>query len=185
MTICLKEKRENTLKLLINKVLCMKKCTIRFVAKVIGHIISVIPACKYGLLHYRALELEKVEALKCSHGDFESLMSLSDKAKNELKWWKENRNIKNWIHPPPFTDTLYTDASDYAWGVVYNKSKTGGSWDNIELDYHINIKELIAIHSALKCFFSNSKNKHFQIFPDNTTAVACINKMGSKKKYSE
>ena len=64
--------------------------TITHVAEVIGVIVSNFPGTKYGPLHYRALELCKINALKRAHGDYTSTMSLSPQAKQELVWWIDN-----------------------------------------------------------------------------------------------
>ena len=89
--------------------------------------------------------------------------------------------LLNWVHPPVFTD-VYTDASDIAWGVVYNENKTRGSWNRMAISKHITYKELKTILFALKCYFFRKANKHtLVVFSDNTTAVVCVNKMGSSK----
>ena len=64
MTISLTEKRRNALHSLLLNILRLKSPTIRYVAKVIGHIISALPASKFGSLYYRDLENDKVVALQ-------------------------------------------------------------------------------------------------------------------------
>ena len=44
----------------------------RFLAKVIGTIVSVFPAVKYACLYYQALENDKIKALEICKGDFDS-----------------------------------------------------------------------------------------------------------------
>ena len=44
---------------------------------------------------------------------------------------------------------MYCDASDYAWGSSFQQQKTGGPWDIFELDFHINVKEMLAIFIIL------------------------------------
>ena len=51
--------------------LCMShNLSIRDVASVIGSIVSTFPAVKFGPLHYRALENEKIQALDIFKGNF-------------------------------------------------------------------------------------------------------------------
>jgi hypothetical protein len=57
------DKIDNTIqecKVLLKK----QEATIREVAKVIGILVSVFPAVEYGPLHYRNLELQKIDQLK-------------------------------------------------------------------------------------------------------------------------
>ena len=102
MTITVTEKRFQTFKTLLNIILKIKRPTIRFVAKVTGHIISILPASKYGALYYRKLENDKILALHKNAGNFEANMSISSEGFQDLIWWSENMTLPN--------------ASDFAWG---------------------------------------------------------------------
>ena len=182
MTLTITEKRRNKLRTLLNILINIKMPKIRFVAKVLGHITSVMPASKFGPLHYRNLENDKVEALKCRAGDFESTMKISAKGLEDLKWWIFNINSTlNWIHPPAISEQLTTDASDFAWGGVTHDNAIGGSWDYEERSLHINVKEMLAILFSLKSFKEKFEKQHVNVLCDNTTAIAVINKMGSSK----
>ena len=48
----------------------------------------------------------------------------------------------------------------------------------VEKRIHINVLELKAIFLALKAFIK-TKNEHVKLMCDNTTAICCINKMGT------
>ena len=61
--------------------------TIRDVAKVIGHLISILPGVMYGALYYRNLEMDKFAALKLAKGNFEDNMYISHKVISELNLW--------------------------------------------------------------------------------------------------
>ena len=182
MTISLTEKRRNALHSLLLNILRLKSPTIRYVAKVIGHIISALPASKFGSLYYRDLENDKVVALQSNQGNFDAKMHISEAGIAEIKWWlSEINSLQNWILPPPITDELFCDASDYAWGGIYKLQKTGGAWLHSEISMHINAKEMMAIYFTLKSFSKQLQGKHVKIFSDNTSAVGIINKMGSSK----
>lgn len=58
--------------------------TIREVAKTIGMIVATFEAVPLGPLYYRAIELDKIEALKINKDNFEAKMNISLKATNEL-----------------------------------------------------------------------------------------------------
>ena len=153
---------------------------IRYVAKVIGHLISSLPGVKYGALYYRNLEMDKVAALKLAKGNFEDKMCISQKGIFELNWWLCNIDSSfNTIRCPPVDATLYSDASLQGWGAVMNDKSTGGRWLPTESEHHINYLELLAAFFALQCFHSSLSGKHVKIMIDNTSAVAQINNMGT------
>ena len=72
---------------LILQVLNLENITTREVARVIGYFISSLPAVRYGALYYRALEKDKVKALKISKGNFEAKMQITPKVRCGLNWW--------------------------------------------------------------------------------------------------
>ena len=59
-----------------------------------------------------------------------------------------------------------------------------GKWLPEESSFHINYLELKAVYFALKCFQGETVGKHARIMIDNTTAVACINPMGTSHSES-
>ena len=60
------------LKSACSKLLASNSPTIREVAHVGGLLVASFPAVEYGQLYYRALEMEKIEALKLNKGNFET-----------------------------------------------------------------------------------------------------------------
>lgn len=64
--------------------------TIRFVLHIIGTLNSYCVAVEYGGNHFKGLERDQIAALKRSRGDFDVYMTLSQRAKEDLYWWKEN-----------------------------------------------------------------------------------------------
>lgn len=65
--------------------------------------------------------------------------------------------------------------------------KSHGWWTVEEKVEHINLLELKAAYYALRCFASNVVSQDIILRVDNTTAIACINKMGSIRypKFAE
>ena len=92
--------------------------------------------------------------------------------------------MENWIHPPIIDTKPFCDASDFAWGGVFETKPTGGAWSETEKKYHINKKQLLAILYTLKSFKFDLQGKHIKTFSDSTTAVAVINKMGTCKNHA-
>ena len=113
MSVKLTPQKENILKRLVNQLFSMKNPSIRFLAKGIGTIVSVFPAVKYSPLYYRALESDKIRALKMCKGGFDSPHPISDDVNDDLKWWKDNNQMENWIHPPILDTEFFCDASDF------------------------------------------------------------------------
>lgn len=157
-----------------------QRVTIRQTAKVIGKIVASFQAVKYGPLYYRHLEQDKKAALRNSKGNFDSNMELSTYSREDLIWWKNNVQVAyNDIYVKQPEISLSSDASLAGWGCVCNGIKTGGAWMAEDQTCHINYLELKAAFFALKSFTSELQNKHVRIMLDNTTAVACINHMGT------
>ena len=90
MTITLTPEKKGVLKELCHSLISKQLPTIREVAQVIGKIISSFPGVAHGPLYYRALDLNKTEALKVCKGNFDKRMTLSEESKLELQWWAEN-----------------------------------------------------------------------------------------------
>ena len=113
---------------------------IRTVAQAIGYMVSSFPAVEYGPLYYRKLEKEKTVALSNYKGNFEALMTISQRAKVELPWWLNNLpDSFRPILPTPIETVIYSDASVTGWGAAIDEQSTGGNWDKQQALQHINI----------------------------------------------
>ena len=99
----------------------MKKSriSIRHVARVIRLLVSTFSAVEFGPLHYRDLELQKINSLKSACDNFDVDMNIID-------------------HRDPDV-IITTDASTLGWGAVCNNSKIQGHWNGIERTNHINV----------------------------------------------
>ena len=184
MTVTLTDEKKSNTIAFCKTILRRELSTIRQVASLLGKLTSSFPAVQYGPLHYRHLEQDKYNALLQCKGNFDSKMKLSREAREDLKWWIHTLpNCSKRIDNGKITDTIYSDASNFAWGAVYKNQSTGGAWLPNELDFHINSKELLAGYFGLKALFKKTSS-HVRMFCDNTTAVQCINKMGSCRSPS-
>ena len=67
-----------------------ESCKIREFARLIGSLVAVCPAVKYGMLYCRLIERERYIALLFSENDYETVMKLPETDKTELSWWIEN-----------------------------------------------------------------------------------------------
>ena len=94
--------------------------TIREVAQLLGLIVSVFPAVRFGKLYYRALEIGKIAALQSSKRNFDAYMYISKEMKAELYWWitevkEQYRDI--YQGTPDFI--IQTDSSLKGWGCIF------------------------------------------------------------------
>ena len=90
MMVYLSDKKKEKWKFLCTQALVGDILSIRFVARVIGKIVSSLPGSEFGKLHYRNLERDKIRALALNRGDYVAKMQLSVLAKEDLLWWVEN-----------------------------------------------------------------------------------------------
>ena len=183
MTITLSLEKQESIKKLCLEIISSPEITIRKLACVIGKIVSSFPAVKYGKLHYRELELEKIDALKNNQGDFDRKITLTREPIKELKWWSTNILIQyKSLIPQPFKRTIFCDASKLGWGIHSNGVSNGARWmPNVAL-LHINELELIAIYHGVRAFCNQDRNTHIKVMCDNATAVSHIKNMGGGQK---
>ena len=184
MTVHLTDERKKKLAKSCKEVQKKKNPSIREVARAIGIIVASFPAVKYGPLFYRSLEEDKKNALKIAKGNFDRVMTVSNASKTELQWWIDNIDqSSNDVRICDPDVTMTSDASLTGWGCSFNGSSSGGSWSDDERLLHINVLEIKAAYFALQCFSDQIKGKHVRLMVDNTTAVACINNMGTNHSY--
>ena len=159
--------------------------SIRQVMSFIGTAEACVVAVEHGHLHKHQLERDKNVAIQEHAGDLSEKMSLTARAKREVRWWvKYNNEDPGSIMKPPVDFVLHADASNAGWGAVAGDISTGSRWSRREMKHHINAKEMLAIEFGLKALFKNEQNVHIQIFSDNTTAVAYVRKMGGCQSLS-
>ena len=185
MTVSLTQEKKAKLKLLCLKAFGKGNLVIRFVAQVIGKIVSSLPGVEFGRLHYRHLERDKIQALRRSQGDYDSVMHLSEAAKCELNWWLDvDSHLSRRIKHAPCSLVFQTDASDSGWGVRCVSDgalQSQGVWSRDQRTLHINVRELYVVFICLTIFCRNVTGVYLKFELDNTTAVAYINSMGGSK----
>ena len=182
MTVNLPSEKKENIAILCKNLLTNNELSVRDVAKVIGVLVSCLPAIRYGALFYRYLERDKIIGLRANAGNFDGKMKISSNGKSDLQWWL--CNVSSSIMPikvPSYSLVITTDASHVGWGAVSQGQSTGGHWTTEESNLHINELELKAILFGLKSFFDNITARHIRIKSDNFTAVSYINNLGGVK----
>jgi len=124
MTVTLTNKRKQKVKDACITLLEKSCHKIRFVAKVLGLLTSSFVAVKYGMLHYRHLDWCKTQSLQCNFGRWDSFMSLTSEAKQDVAWWLNNIDTAtNNIYVQNPTHCLTSDASKIGWGATLGQPK--------------------------------------------------------------
>ena len=188
MTITLTQEKRNRLKSLCSEILNGDFFPIRYVAKVIGKIVSSFPGVEFGRLHYRHLERDKIQALAVSKGDYDAMMQLSSRAREELNWWCINiMHVYRKITHPSYSHSFQVDASENGWGISCNTDdslNSNGLWSQDQQSLHINVRELYVVFICLNIFCKDMSATHIRFEIDNTTAVAYLNDMGGCKSMN-
>ena len=138
-------------------------CSVLMSAKFIGQAVASFHGVMHGPLWYRALEKDKMQGLRQGNGDYVSPVLLSEKAKIELQWWKDNilssYSLIDISHGKP-DFVLFSDAFFTGWGCSSEHGRTGDHWDSTEVAVSINALELKAGLFALQVFASDKGSLH-------------------------
>jgi hypothetical protein len=90
MTVKLTEEKSKKLKLACEKILKQTFVTIRQLSRVVGIMVASFPGVKMGQLFYRRCDNLKSKALKENKGNYEAKVLLTEKVREDLKWWIHN-----------------------------------------------------------------------------------------------
>ena len=146
LIITLTKGKKQKLKTLILNLLRINKPTFRYLAKVIGTVISCMPVPILGPLFYLYLENDKVTSLRLNKGNFDAPAKISPKGKQELEWWLKNTgNIEKQFVLHSIDLEYFCDSSSYSWGTNFDTHKIGGVWKMKGKTLHINCKKLLAV----------------------------------------
>lgn len=183
MTVSVSDDKAKTICSCIRDILGKPKIQIRIFARIIGCLVALNPGVWIGPIFWRRLEIEKLENLRMNFFNFESSMQISESCREDLQWWLKNiQKFPKPVHRKTPETVLLTDASNKGWGATIEGTSTGGMWNDQEIKKHINVLELKAALFGLKALCSHLSNTCIKLMTDNSTTVACINKMGSTKE---
>lgn len=179
MTIELPKEKKEKISDQLQRFSSMTHCPIREFARLIGKLGSCCAALKFGWMHMKDFEREKVIALQKYNGNFEARIKLKDSLKDDLDWWKSHiASAQCSIREFQPVIEIFSNASLSGWGLCCQGQKAHGFWNNDEKKYHINYLELLSAFFGLKCFAENLRSCDILLRIDNTTAIAYLNKMG-------
>lgn len=182
MSICLTTEKKQIIFSHVNKLQRKSSCKIRNFAKLIGQLVAASPAVKYGWLHIKEFERAKYQALKLNNNDYNSRIIFPKSLYRDFSWWLTNIfQSEEKLSSKSFALEIFSDASTTGWGGFCKGRKACGFWNLNEKLYHINYLELLAAYYVLKSFTKDISNCEILLRIDNTTAISCINRMGSIK----
>ena len=128
--------------------------TIIEVSGLVGLMVAFSVTFNYGTAHLKGLEKEKGDASKLAAGNFDSRMSLSFEAREDICWCLRNiRQSGQTLRRPKPHLVVFTDASNEGWGAHVGSATAGGRWTAEELSDHINVLELRAILLELQSLY--------------------------------
>ena len=139
-----------------------------------------LPGSKYGALYYRELDKNKQHGITQSKYNYEAYVELfheHDSIKMVARKTFLVCLIKKNEDPPSVT--IYSDASDNASGAHFQVTNTRGNWSLQEISYYINVKEMLLVFFALKCFAKQSSNLKVKMYIDNTSLVSIFKNMST------
>lgn len=171
-----------------------KSSKLRTLASVVGKLQSLAPAVPFCRLHLQDLVQVVRHRLKGERNEFrlwESMVKLSSRALDELRWWIEwlrEWNGNSVLYPQTQLD-IYSDASNTGYGGAVSKkfyprapTVVQGFWTVAERAKSINEREMIAAERVLKAFLKwhRLQDLSIRLFTDSVVACTYLNNMGGK-----
>jgi len=143
----------------------------------LGHLASLFDLVPFGRARARPIQLNLRAHWSQTRDSDDKLVPVLPKIKWYLRWWADRDNLSAGVPflPPSPTATIVTDASMEGWGGHFGESVVSGVWDTVQ---HINVLELRAVWLTLEEFLPALRGATVEVFSDNTTTVAYINKEG-------
>jgi hypothetical protein len=184
MTLEVPEHKEQVIRTAVKNLIrdfqLRKRVSVRRVARVIGLLVSVLPAVKFGKLHYRSLERAKIAALNGT-GNFDRKCRWPLWCLDDLKWWRASpAGWKCSFEGKNPTITIITDASLTGWGAIWDEREIFGPWDSPS-EERIDELELLAVLFAVQCWSEDwPRGSNVQLWCDNQVAVSYIRNMGGR-----
>ena len=185
MELFLPEKKKENILQRIRNLLMSRQILVRQVSSMVGLMQSAKWAVMPAVIYYRFLQQDLNSALEETGRDYDSLIMLSQEARQELKMWLTNLEMwhgRAMVMSRPSL-IIQTDASLLGWGAVcLNTGKeANGLWAKEETMLHINVLELMTAWFAIQTLVNVTTGAHVRFQMDNTTAVSYINKQGGTK----
>ena len=179
MTLQVPEEKISYLRKTCEKTLQRNKISARQLSSVMGKLRATAQAFSPAPLQLRNIQENLKMALR-ENISYEQMIKLKPGARAELEWWLGNLKTHNGKPISLQTPELIisSDSSSEGWGAHCQGQGASGKWNTQELQLHINIKELMAVHKAILTFTRIHRVASIHMLIDNTTALSYLNNMG-------
>ena len=167
--------------------------TLRLYSSLIGKFNAIRGAVQSAPLHIWPLLHLQNSVLRRSKKDWDSPMSLSLRALEELSWWHEE--MADWsglsIIPVRHSKVLTTDASSHGWGGWWRRvgfkprreDEARGFFTREESRMSSNSRELHAVLYSMMAAAPRLRNSVVLVETDNSTTKAYVNHLGGRSKF--
>jgi hypothetical protein len=183
MTLSLPETKVLSLTNLCQKAQARPQIEALDLARVIGKLSATMPAVTHAMIQVRHLQMCLRTSLQ-ANPSYHTVLSLSDEARMELKWWEVNLSLlqgKPLSITPPNMIIQSDAATSGGWGARCQSWETGGQWTKEESLLHINVQEMLAATLAVKTFTKWSPTDSILLQIDSQVALSYIVKQGGTK----
>ena len=175
MTVQLTLEKREKIRSFASRILNNESTTLIVLAEFIGLLVASGPGVHQAALHYKGLEIERDQMLKCNNRNYNCTISLSRDARADVVWWRDNvMTAVQSLNEPPVDHYMQSDSSDFAWGGYFAGTIAGGPWSVLESARHINYKELLAAHLTLQSFCRTMSNVHSACTPASRQHHCCV-----------
>ena len=172
--------------LLIRRLLSLDVTSARQWLSLIGLLVSVEKQVPFGRCFLRPIQWCLALQWNIMTDSLEDTIVIDDRATEALCWWMDPVNMDRGMPLSDFLPdrSLFTDASELAWGAHMDEMELSGRWSPQERQYHINVLELKAVIRAYSQWAPRyPKGTRWLVYSDNTTVVAHINKQGGTRSH--
>jgi len=146
----------------------------------LNHVAYLVPL---GRLHVRPLQLYLASFNFELRSQLESVVPLQRVFYLALEWWTNQSHIMSGVPlslPPPSL-TVFTDASQVAWGASTLEDSVTGQWQPYERTLHISVLELRAVRYGLQALVTKVQGCSVRLMSDNVSAVAYLRNQGGTR----
>lgn len=173
--ISLPEKKVEAIRDLLRKFIRLKTWSLRGAQSLMGSLGFASFAIPLGRLHLRPIQLASRQLCQRSP---RHLVRIPPNVVETLHWWMANIQKDVALHFPENRAFLSSDASDSGWGAQVAGQSYQGLWSVAQMKWHINVKELYAVRSAIWLNRRRLQNHTVILQSDNKTVVSYIRKQG-------
>ncbi|XP_068238456.1 uncharacterized protein [Palaemon carinicauda] len=152
-----------------------RTCSVREWMSLLGTPSLIEQFISLGRLHLRPLKFHLSKYWSRDQG-LEMWIPIHLGIRNHLSWWDDANKLLEGLELQQ--SVIFRRLRHGGWGATLGKAEILGLWLKFQKEWHINIKEKVAILLALMHFQEDVQGKLVQDNADNTTALAYIRKQG-------